>query len=99
MVYVLAATWTAKPGEEERVQRALVALSKATRQEPGCLFYQVHRGIENRREFFIYEQYTDPAAFEAHAASAHFEQYGRGEAIPLLESRARVFYETVEGGE
>lgn len=95
MAYVVAALWRAREGQEEMVARALEQLMPASREEPGCLVYQAHRSTEDPRLFFIYEQYVDAAAFEAHVASPHFEQYGRGQAIPNLESRERAFYETL----
>ena len=95
MAYVVAAFWRAKEGEEAAVERALQALSVASRQEPGCLSYQAQRAIDDPRLFLIYEQYVDAAAFDAHVASPHFAQHGREEAIPRLETRERAAYTTV----
>ncbi len=96
MAYVLVAKWTAKEGEEENVQAALEQIAGPTREEPGCLMWQPHRDPEDPRVFFIYEQYEDTAAFEAHGASEHFQRHGVGDAIPRLESRERTFYETLD---
>ena len=95
MAYVVTAFWRAKEGQEETVARALRQLMQLSQAEPGCLFYQAHRSPEDPRQFFIYEQYVDAAAFDAHVNSPHFERYGRGEAIPNLESRERAVYETL----
>lgn len=97
MAYVVTAFWTAQEGKEETVAGALAQLMAASRAEAGCTIYQVHRSLEKPRLFFIYEQYVDKAAFDAHVASPHFEQHGKGVAIPLLESRERAFYETMDG--
>jgi quinol monooxygenase YgiN len=96
MAYVVTAKWTAKEGEEERVLAAIRKLTEPSRAEPGCRFYQPSRDLENRRAFLIYEIYDDEAAYKAHGESAHFAEFGLGEAIPLLESRERLFYETIE---
>ena len=96
MAYVVTAFWRAKDGQEDTVAQALVQLTRLSRTEPGCLFYQAHRSPDDPRLFFIYEQYRDAAAFEAHITSPHFEQYGRGTALPVLESRERAFYETID---
>ncbi len=93
MTYVVAATWTAVEGKEEQVASALARLRDATLLEEGCLRYVTHRSLESGRVFFIYEQYTSKAAFEAHVASPHFLKYGRELAIPHLERRERGFYE------
>ena len=40
---ILTAMVKAKPGQEEAVKKALVALVQPTRQEPGCLCYNLHQ--------------------------------------------------------
>lgn len=92
MTYVVAATWRAREGAEERIREILDLLTPLCRAEPGCRLYQAHRSTEDPRLFFIYEQYDDEAAFEEHAATEHVERYVRGEAVPLLEVRERAFY-------
>jgi quinol monooxygenase YgiN len=72
---VLAVTWIANPGKEAEVANIFEKLEEASRQEPGCLMYVVHRHRTDPRTFFIYEQYRNDAALEAHRESAHFQQY------------------------
>ncbi len=56
-----------------------------------------HRSIAEPRLFWLYEQYADEAAYEAHMASEHFTRLVKQEAIPdLLEDRERAFYETID---
>ena len=96
MAYVVSAKWTAKEGEAQKVEEAIRKLAPLSREEPGNLFYQPHRDPENPNLFYFYEQYEDEAAYQAHVDSGHFQEYGFGEAIPLLESREREFYETMD---
>ena len=72
---VLAVTWVAKQGQESKAADVLRRLTEASRQEPGCLMYVVHVHRDDPGRFFIYEQYKDEAAFEAHRQSPHFKQY------------------------
>jgi len=95
MAYVVTAKWTAKPGEEGRIARICDEMAEPSRAEPANHFYQAHRSPENPRLFYLYEQYTDQAGYEAHMASEHFTRLVKGEAIPNLESREREFYETL----
>ena len=95
MAFVLTVRWVAKDGEEARVEHALRQLVEPSRAEPGCREYRPSRDPEDPRVFFIYEEYDDMAAYEAHGASEHFERWGAGEAFPLLASRERAFYETL----
>ena len=94
MAFVVTAKWTAKQGEEEAVTAAIEKLIPLSRAEPASLLYQVHRDPEDPRVFFFYEQYEDQAGYEAHGASAHFQEHGFGDAVPRLESRERAFYVT-----
>lgn len=96
MAFVCAATWTAKPGEEETVRSALEQLSPGSRTEPGNLYYQAYQTPEEPRIFRIFEVYTDEAAFKKHATYPHFEKWALGQAIPALETRERDFYETLD---
>jgi quinol monooxygenase YgiN len=98
MAYVVLARWWAQAGREDRVVEVLEELARASNAEPGCRLYQPHRATEEPLAFFIYEQYDDEAAFEAHIASEHFKRLVEGEAIPdLLDNRDRTFYATFGG--
>ncbi len=83
---VLAVTWMAKAGHEEEVAAIFSKLTEESRKEAGCVMYVVHRHKTDRRRFFIYEQYKDDAALEAHRAAPHFLQYARKE-LPKLGDR------------
>jgi (4S)-4-hydroxy-5-phosphonooxypentane-2,3-dione isomerase len=72
---VLAVTWIAKPGCENEVVEIFRRLQPASRQEAGCLTYTVHRHKTDAQRFFIYEQYCDDAALDAHRNSPHFQEY------------------------
>ena len=72
---VLAVTWVANPGKEAEVAEVFSKLEEASRQEPGCLLYIVHRHRTEAGGFFIYEQYRDDDALDAHRQSQHFQQY------------------------
>ena len=83
---VLAVTWMAKAGREDEVAVIFSKLTEESRKEPGCLMYIVHRHKTERRRFFVYEQYKDDTALEAHRAAPHFLQYVRKE-LPKLGDR------------
>ena len=83
---VLAVTWMAKIGRESEVTAIFEKLSAESRKEPGCLMYQVHKHKTDPRRFFIYEQYKDDAALEAHRAAPHFLQWAKKD-LPKLADR------------
>jgi quinol monooxygenase YgiN len=96
MAYVVRANWRAKDGAEAEVLEAIRLLSPISRQEPGNRFYQAYQDPAEPNVFRLFEIYDDEAAYQAHVASEHFQQYGFGQAIPLLEDRERFFYETID---
>ncbi len=96
MTVVLTARWVAREGEEARVRAYLEQLAGPSREEPGCLLYQPCQARDDPRSFLVFEMYADDDAVAAHGSSEHFRRLALEGAIPLLESRERVFYETVD---
>jgi quinol monooxygenase YgiN len=96
MAFVLVARLTARDGEQDRAAELIGRLVEATRTEPGNIHYIPHRDPDDPRVFLMYEQYRDKAAFEEHGQSEHFKSIGLGELFPLMESRERNFYETLD---
>ena len=72
---VLAVVWVARPGHEEEVASIFRKLESDSRREPGCLMYIVHTHKDQPGRFFIYEQYRDDAALQAHRDASHFQEY------------------------
>ena len=83
---VLAVTWVARAGHEGEVTSLFSRLTEESRKEPGCVMYQVHRHRTDPRRFFIYEQYEDDVALEAHRAAPHFLQYAKKD-LPKIADR------------
>jgi|SRR3954470_15267305 quinol monooxygenase YgiN len=96
MAYVVSAHWRAKEGKEDRLAELIEELAPPSRAEPGSVFYQAQRSVDDPRLFYLYEQYADEAAYQAHMDSEHFTRLVKEEAIPeLLETRERAFYTTI----
>ena len=96
MAYVVSAIWTANEGSEQAVLDALSELAPLSREEPGNVYYQAYQAPEEPRVFRLFEVYADEAGYQAHMDSDHFQRLAFGTAIPLLESRERAFYETLD---
>lgn len=95
MSFVLVVRLQAQEGNEERAAQLMTELAAASNAEPGCEAYVPCRETEDPRSFVIYERYRDKAAFEEHGATEHFQRLAAGELFGLMESRERVFYETL----
>jgi len=97
MAYVVSAKWRAKAGKEDRLLEVIREITPPSRAEPGNVFYQAQRSVDDPRLFYLYEQYVDEAGYRAHQDSEHFTRLVKEEAIPdLLEDRERAFYETID---
>jgi quinol monooxygenase YgiN len=62
--------------DHDAVAQMLRKLTLASREEAGCVTYVAHFLADDPATAFIYEQYVDEAALEAHQNSAHFREYG-----------------------
>ena len=83
------ATLKAKDGEQaafETVAKELAAAVNAN--EPGCLFYALHR-TDDPTTYVMMERYTDMAAVEAHRGTDHFKEIGRRMG-PHMDGRPEV---------
>jgi quinol monooxygenase YgiN len=96
VAYVVSAYWRAKEGKADRLAEVIEELLAPSRAEPGNVFYQAQRAVDDPQLFYLYEQYADEAAYEAHMDSEHFTRLVKQEAIPeLLEDRRREFFTTL----
>ena len=86
----LAVTWEAKEEEAETIADVLRRMAEAVKAEPGTLMFWPHRSKENDRVFFLYELYTDDAAFAAHQQTEWFKTLVLGQALPRLARRERL---------
>lgn len=89
----VAVTYLIKAGHEEEAVALFRPLAEQTRQEPGCRLYLAHRSPTEPSRFFLYEQYDDQAALDAHRASPHFVEYAVGGLFKIIESRSPEIYE------
>ncbi|MSU58180.1 MAG: antibiotic biosynthesis monooxygenase [Pedosphaera sp.] len=65
------ATFTARPGKEAELRAALTGLLAPTRNEAGCLNYDLHASPEDPAKFLFHENWTSKAALDAHLQSPH----------------------------
>ncbi len=71
MALFIFARFHALPGREDHVAQALRDVVGPSRDEAGCLAIQSFRSTRDPRLFYIHSQWTDEAAFDAHAGLPH----------------------------
>ena len=59
------------PDRVDELIKVIEEDAKGSREEPGCLRFDVLRASETR--FFFYEAYVDAAAVDTHKAMPHFK--------------------------
>ena len=88
----------AKPGKESALEAALQALLLPTHQEPGCLFYALHRCNDIPGQFVTYERWASREALDAHLASVHVQALLSKLDALLAEPPEIVTYTILSGG-
>ncbi|MEU4563008.1 putative quinol monooxygenase [Actinoplanes sp. NPDC023936] len=74
MMIFITAKFLVKPEHAEAWPRLSAAFTEATRAEPGCLWFDWSRSLDNPHEFVLVEAFRDGDAGAAHVGSAHFKQ-------------------------
>ena len=69
----VVATFQARPGKEAELQKALIGLVAPTRQEAGCLNYDLHVSPKDPAKFLFHENWTSQAHLDAHLQSMHIK--------------------------
>ena len=62
---------TARPGKEAEVQSILSGMLTPTRQESGCIQYELLHNLNNPAEFTLSEEWETQAALDGHTAAPH----------------------------
>ncbi len=82
----------AKKGKEAPLERQLKSLVTASRNEPGCLVFALHRSAAHPGDFFLHEIWSSESALGDHRQTAHFKRWA-GVQGAILESRRRYLAE------
>ncbi len=72
--YTVVAVFQSRPGKEAALREALVKLLAPTRQEEGCLNYDLHASHEVSGKFLFYENWVSKEDLQRHMASAHVRE-------------------------
>ena len=76
MIFITA-TFAVRPEHVERWPDLTRAFTEATRAEPGCLWFQWSRSLDDPTEYVVVEAFRDGAAGGEHVQSEHFRQAQR----------------------
>ena len=88
MIFI-AVKWPIKPEHAEAWPQLSAAFTEATRAEPGCLWFDWSRSLDDPTEYVLVEAFRDGDASAAHVQSAHFKTAQR-ELPPHLVATPRI---------
>jgi quinol monooxygenase YgiN len=71
----LIATLRCQPGQGDQVAAALLELAGPSRQEPGCILYDVCRAQADPDVLLVLEEWESQEALDAHMATPHFQEF------------------------
>jgi quinol monooxygenase YgiN len=82
----VVATFQARPGKEADLRAALISLLAPTREEPGCVSYDVHQSADDPAKFLFYENWQSKEALDAHMRSPHLQKL-----VPRVDELCMAF--------
>jgi quinol monooxygenase YgiN len=65
----------ARPGKADEFRGRIIELVREVRKEPGCIAFVPYEAHDTKGRFYLYEVYTDAAAFEAHLETDHVRNF------------------------
>ena len=86
-MFVVAVTLIAKPDKAEAFRaRVRRQAAESLDREPGCHRFDVCADPQTPGRIFLYELYSDEAAFKAHLDTRHFKSFD-SDVVSLIEDK------------
>ena len=79
----------ARADKAEQVKEVLESLIGPTRQEAGCITYDLHQGYEDKGRFMFYEHWSSHDAWDKHMETEHLKSF-HAQAGELLDEEPVV---------
>ncbi|SCF17589.1 Quinol monooxygenase YgiN [Micromonospora viridifaciens] len=93
MIFITA-KFRVLPEHADRWPQIAAEFTEATRAEPGCLWFDWSRSVDDPTEYVLVEAFRDDEAGAAHVQSAHFREAQRT-LPPHLAETPRIVNVTV----
>ncbi|MFL6142007.1 MAG: putative quinol monooxygenase [Labedaea sp.] len=94
MIFITA-KFRIRPEDADRWPEITAEYTAATRAEPGCLWFDWSRGLDDPTEYVLVEAFRDGAAGAAHVGSDHFRTAQQTLTAHLVET-PRIINATLE---
>ena len=97
MIFITA-KFQVRPEDADRWPEITRSFTDATRAEPGCLWFDWSRSIEDPTEYVLVEAFRDGAAGGAHVSSDHFAAARRELPAHLMATPKIVNFDVPQDG-
>jgi quinol monooxygenase YgiN len=94
----ITAKFSVKPEHADRWPEISRAFTEATRSEPGCLWFDWSRSLEDTNEYVLVEAFRDGDAGGKHVQSDHFKA-AQAELPPYLAATPKVVHFEIDHGD
>ena len=94
MIFIVV-KFTPKPEYVESFPDRVADFTKATRDEPGNMWFDWSRSLENSAEYVLVEGFRDGDAGKEHVTSDHFKTF-IAETPHLLASTPQIISQTID---
>jgi quinol monooxygenase YgiN len=91
MIYVVA-TLTIRPGSLEALRAPAMACIAETRNEKGCIAYDMFASVSDPEKLVFVEQWETRDALTAHSKQPHLAAWRAASAPHLIERRIEVIH-------
>ena len=91
---IMTVGFQARPGKEAELRKALTEVLTPTRQEDGCLFYDLHVAADDPSKFLFHESWASNAHHEAHDRTPHIQRL-RARIKELSLPAAKTWWEKI----
>lgn len=95
---VITAKFQVRPEHADDWPKIAGSFTEATRSEPGCLWFDWSRSVEDPNEYVLIEAFRDEQAGGAHVQSDHFKA-AQQELPRYLAATPRIINTTAPGEE
>ena len=85
MIYLNVVLTVKDPANVAKVRELLIEQGRLSRQEPGCLRFEVYQSQADVKRFFLNEHWQSQTAVDAHRKAHAYTTVYQPQVLPLVE--------------
>ena len=85
MIYINVVLTVKDPNDVAEIQGLLAEQGRLSRQEPGCMRFEVYHSQTDSRVFLLNEHWSDQAAIDAHRKATAYTTIYQPKVLPRVD--------------